>query len=86
MNRHTTTPEFDNPDLQSQALLDERIERWIWRLLAAAVAALGLALLLLPVPSYAQAKTPGLLRIGCQTSASGIFSDCQPSQARPAAR
>ena len=23
----------------------------------------------------------GLLRIGCQTSASGVFSDCQPSQA-----
>ncbi len=28
----------------------ERAERWLWRILAAAIAALGVALLTLPVP------------------------------------
>lgn len=42
--------------------------RWVWAALAAVIAAIGLALLLLPVPS--QAQTRGELRIGFQKSAS----------------
>lgn len=29
----------------------ERAERWLWRIVAAAIAALGIALLTLPVPT-----------------------------------
>lgn len=73
MSQETATPDFKKPHLHEQALLDERLERWIWRLLAVAIAALGLALLLLPVPSYAQAaKVPELLRIGYQKSAANL--------------
>jgi sulfonate transport system substrate-binding protein len=72
MSQDTVTTDIETTDLHAQALLDERIERWIWRLLAVAIAALGLALLLLPVPSYAQNKAPDLLRIGYQKSAANL--------------
>ena len=72
MSQDTVTTDIETTDLHAQALLDERIERWIWRLLAVAIAALGLALLLLPVPSYAQNKAPELLRIGYQKSAANL--------------
>ena len=52
MSQDTVTTDIETTDLHAQALLDERIERWIWRLLAVAIAALGLALLLLPAPVY----------------------------------
>ena len=45
-----------------------RFARWAWRALAAVIAVLGAALLLLPAPSHAQARTE--LRIGYQKSAS----------------
>jgi sulfonate transport system substrate-binding protein len=75
MNAPTVeNPLIDTPVDQAQALADERLERWILRLLAAAIAALGLALLWLPAPSYAQAaaKAPELLRIGYQKSAANL--------------